>query len=269
MLPRFGAHTYSFTLRESVLCTLPRLADLGFTSFELMAHPGHLWPAELTAADRSRLCRMVDELGGEIVALNMPNVDINIAATTDEMRRHTLALLSDLVRLAGDLGASGVIMGPGKANPLLPAPRDQLVSYFRDGLEQLSKLAATHGTEIWIENMPFSYVTDARGVIALLDGFGDSSIGAVFDFANAYFVGEGFADGLESMRARLRLVHVSDTHRNVFEHAALGAGTMPIGPIPALLAATGYAGPVMLEVVSREPETDLVESRRRLESLSW
>jgi sugar phosphate isomerase/epimerase len=71
------------------------------------------------------------------------------------------------------------------------------------------------------------------------------------------------------MRARLRLVHVSDTHRNVFEHAALGAGTMPIGPIPALLAATGYAGPVMLEVVSREPETDLVESRRRLESLSW
>jgi hypothetical protein len=44
---------------------------------------------------------------------------------------------------------------------------------------------------------------------------------------------------------------------------------MPIGPIPALLAATGYAGPVMLEVVSREPETDLVESRRRLESLSW
>jgi L-ribulose-5-phosphate 3-epimerase len=82
MAPRFGAHTYSFTLRESVLRTVPRLADLGFNCFELMAHPGHLWPAELTAADRIQLRQTVQEVGGEIAALNMPNIDLNIAATT-------------------------------------------------------------------------------------------------------------------------------------------------------------------------------------------
>jgi sugar phosphate isomerase/epimerase len=269
MRPRFAAHTYSFTLRESVLSTLPRLADLGFTCFELMAHPGHLWPAELTASDRERLRQTVQELGGEIVALNMPNVDINIAATTPEMRRHTLTLLSDLVRLAGDLGASGVIMGPGKANPLLPAPRGQLLSYFLDGLERLSKLAKTHATEIWVENMPFSYLADARGVVEALDEFGDDTVGAVFDFANAYFIGEDFEKGLRSMRPRLKLVHVSDTHREVFEHVTVGAGTMPIDPIPNVLAEAGYDGPVMLEIVSQRPEDDLVASRGRLESLPW
>ena len=269
MPPRLGAHTYSFTLREDVLRTLPRLADLGFTCFELMAHPGHLWPAELSASHRTQLRQMVDELGGEIVALNMPNVDINIAATTVEMRRHTLGLLSDLVRLAGDVGARGVVMGPGKANPLFPAPRDRLLSYFLAGLDELSRLARTHGTEIWIENMPFSYLPGAREVMEVLDEFGDGMVGAVFDFANAYFIGEDLEDGLASMKSRLRLVHVSDTHREMFEHAVLGAGTMPIDPIPNLLARARYHGPVMLEILSQDPERDLVESRRRLASLAW
>jgi sugar phosphate isomerase/epimerase len=269
MAPQFGAHTYSFTLRESVQRTLPRLADLGFTSFEIMAHPGHLWPAELTASDRAELWHIVETLGSEIAALNMPNVDLNIAATTGEMRRHTLALLGDLVRLAGDLGAPGVIMGPGKPNPLFPAPRDELLSYFLDGLAQLSRLAKAHGTAIWVENMPFSFLPDARGVTEVLEDFGDGSVGAVFDFTNAYFIGEDLRDGLACMSPRLKLVHVSDTGRKVFEHAVLGSGTMPIDPIPKLLAEVGYGGPVMLEIVTQDPETDLVESRRRLASLAW
>jgi sugar phosphate isomerase/epimerase len=269
MLPRFGAHTYSFTLRESALHTVPRLVDLGFTCFELMAHPGHLWPAELTASDRVRLRQSVEQVGGEIVALNMPNVDLNIAATTAEMRHHTRGLLADLVRLAGDLGVPGVIMGPGKANPLLPAPRHELLSYFLDGLAELSRLAKTHGTAIWVENMPFSFLPDARGVVEVLDRFGDDTVGTVFDFTNAYFVGEDLEDGLACMSPRLKLVHVSDTGREVFEHAVLGSGTMPIEPIPALLAKAGYKGPVMLEIVSQDPEHGLVESRRRLASLAW
>jgi sugar phosphate isomerase/epimerase len=160
-------------------------------------------------------------------------------------------------------------MGPGKANPLLPSSRDELLSYFLDGLEQLSGLAKTHGTEIWVENMPFSYLPDARGVVEVLDEFGDLTVGAVFDFTNAYFIGEDLQDGLTCMSPRLKLVHVSDTGREVFEHAVLGSGTMPIEPIPALLAKTGYEGPVMLEIVSKDPEIDLVESRRRLASLAW
>jgi L-ribulose-5-phosphate 3-epimerase len=269
MVPRFGAHTYSFTLREGVLRTLPRLAHLGFTCFEIMAHPGHLWPAELTGSDRAKLRQTVQTIGGEIAALNMPNVDLNIAATTAEMRRHTLSLLSDLARLAGDVGAPGVIMGPGKPNPLLPAPREELLSHFLEGLDQLSRLAKTHGTAIWVENMPFSFLPDARGVAEVLDDFGDETVGAVFDLANAYFIGEDLQDGLACMRPRLRLVHVSDTGRKVFEHAVLGSGTMPIEPIPTLLAEAGYEGPVMLEIVSQNAENDLVESRDRLAALAW
>jgi sugar phosphate isomerase/epimerase len=265
---RFGAHTYSYTLRESASRTLPRLVELGFTCFELMAHPGHMWPEELTASDRTELRRTVQRLGSEIAALNMPNVDLNIAATTAEMRRHTRGLLAGLVRLAGDLEAPGVIIGPGKSNPLLPAPRDELIAHFLDGLEELSTLARAHGTAIWVENMPFSFLPETHAVIDVLDQFGDSTIGVVFDFANAHFIGEDLRDGLACMRLRLRLVHASDTGRRLYEHAVLGSGTMPIEPIPALLAEAGYKGPLMLEIVSPNPDEDLVESRRRLASLA-
>src|SRR5664279_4496881 len=83
-------------------------------------HPGHLWPAELSAEQRSALRRMMDRRGLQLTALNMPNIDINVAGAAAEMRAYSLNLLTETVRLAGELGARGVVIGPGKANPLFP-----------------------------------------------------------------------------------------------------------------------------------------------------
>ena len=57
----FGCNTYSYMRSHSAAACLERLADRGFQEFELMVHPGHLWPAELSAEQRRALRRCTVE----------------------------------------------------------------------------------------------------------------------------------------------------------------------------------------------------------------
>ena len=85
---------------------------------------GHVCRATQRAAPIDRRARIA------ATALNLPNIDINLASTTPEMRAYTLNILAETVRLAGELGARGVIISPGKASPLFPAPEKSRSAIF-------------------------------------------------------------------------------------------------------------------------------------------
>ena len=138
----FGCNTYAYMMSESAETTMARLADVGFREFELMIYPGHIWPAELPADKRRALRGLIERRKLELTALNLPNIDINIASTVPEMRRYSVDLLTETVRLAGELGARGVIMSPGKASPLFPASEEELTGHFFAALDRLAPIAA-------------------------------------------------------------------------------------------------------------------------------
>src|SRR5665811_1003363 len=123
-----------------------------------MVYPGHLWPADLSAEQRRALRRQFEACGIRLTTLNMPNIDINIAGAAAEMRAYSLNLVAETVRLAGELGAPGVVIGPGKANPLFPAPAAELIGHFFAALDRLCLVAAASGTALWVENMPFAFL---------------------------------------------------------------------------------------------------------------
>src|SRR5664280_1391886 len=105
----FGCNTYAYMMSEPAESCLARLSDIGFQEFEMMVHPVHLWPADLSPGQRVALRQLIDRRGLQLTTLNLPNIDINIASTTREMRSYTLNLITETVRLAGELGARGVI----------------------------------------------------------------------------------------------------------------------------------------------------------------
>jgi sugar phosphate isomerase/epimerase len=266
---QFGCNTYSYMRSLPAAECVARLADLGFREFELMVHPGHLWPAELTAAQRGGLRRQMEQPGVRLVALNMPNIDINVAAASAEMRAYSLGLLTETVRLAGELGAAGVVIGPGKANPLFPADANELMGHFHAALDRLCPVAETAGTALWVENMPFAFLPAIGPLMEALDRYGNDAVRVVYDIANAHFIAEDFAAGLMRCRDRLALVHLSDTGRQVYRHDPVGEGTVPFDRVPPALAAVGYAGRPMLEIVSRDPDRDILASADRLVRLGF
>src|SRR3979490_1993145 len=170
----------------------------------------------------------------------MPNVDMNIAAAAEEMRSYTLDLLVQFVRCAGELGAGGIIVGPGKANPLFPMPRERMVSHFYRALDVLAPLARQAGTKLFIENMPFAFLPDAEALMTIVDGYGDDSIRVIYDVANAHFIGESPTQGLRRVRDRLSLVHFSDTTRQSYKHDPLGCGDVPLAGIASVMKGIGY-----------------------------
>lgn len=265
----FGCNTYAYMMTHDAEACLAQVADLGFVEFEFMVHPGHLWPAEMTAGKRAALRRALDQRGLQLTTINLPNIDINIASTTPEMRAYTFDLLEATVRLAGDLGASGVVMSPGKASPLLPAAPDVLRGYFFAALDRLAPVAKSAGTALWIENVTVSYLPRIDGIMEALKAYGDDDIRIVYDIANAYFVSEDFAEGLKTCRERLALVHLSDTTRDVYRHDPVGAGSVPFAEVPAAMVAVGYRARPTLEIISRDADRDIVASADRLAALGF
>jgi L-ribulose-5-phosphate 3-epimerase len=265
----FAVNSYSYTLREPARDCVRRLAGRGFREFELMMYPGHLWPGELPAAER-RSFR--DQLSGEGLTLrtiNMPNVDLNIAAATVEMRQMTLGLLRHFIALAGDLGAHAVVLGPGKPNPLMPMPRAHMLEHFHCALRELVPFAASCGTAIVVENMPFAFLPRIDELLATLDDHGDPSVGVVYDVANGHFVKEDIGASLRLCSRRLKVVHVSDTNQAVYRHDAVGLGTVDFAVVPPVLREIGFVHRPVLEIIDADPDTSLEHSVHRLQELGW
>ncbi len=265
----FGCNTYSYTQSHTAADCLTHLAHQGFREFELMMYPGHLWPADTDAAARKSLRRLIESLGARLITLNMPNIDMNIAAAAAEMRQHTLRLLKGIVELAGDLGAPGVVIGTGKSNPLFAAPREQLTGYFFAALDELAPLAKRSGTALWVENMPFAFLPGIDELMAALDRYGNPDIGIVWDAANSHFVKEGMAQSLRACRDRLKLVHLSDTNQKVYKHDAVGLGDVPFADIPPVLAEIGHRGRAMLEIISHAADRDIAASAGKLATMGF
>lgn len=260
----FGCNTYSYSLSRPADECLAHLVSLGFSEFEVMMVPSHLWPPVITLAARKALRRRIDKLGASVVALNMPNVDMNVAGLAPEMRRYTLDLLNGIVELAGDLGVPGVVIGPGKANPLFPASKDRLIDYFFTALDELCPRADKAGTELWVENMPFAFLPKIGELMDVLDRYGNPRIGIVWDAANSHFAHENLGESLRRCRDRLKLVHLSDTNRWQYRHDAVGLGTVPFAEIPPVLAEIGYDRRAILEVISHDADRDILASAQRL-----
>ncbi len=260
----FGMNSYSYTIDHTAETFLTKLAGRGYREFELMVYPGHMWPKAMTAADRKALRSHAEKLGARIVTLNMPNIDVNIAAASEDMRALCLDHLERIIGLAGDLGTPGVVIGPGKANPLLPMPRDQLTGHFFRALERLVPLAKKAGTRLLVENMPFAFLPRIGDLMAALDKFGSDDIGVVYDVANGHFIEEDIAQGLRIAKPRLALVHLSDTGQQVYRHDPVGLGTVAFAVVPPVLDEIGHRHLPVLEIIAADADAQIADSARRL-----
>jgi sugar phosphate isomerase/epimerase len=265
---RFAINTYAYTQTMSAADCVRTLADRGVKAVELMLYPGHLWIADGAESLRG-LRRALEQAGVTLLSLNSPNIDLNIAAATDEMRSYSLGLNREYLRLASELGAEGLILGPGKPNPLFPLPRPTLEGHFFRALDTLLPLAERGRVELWAENMPFAFLPDAESLMASLDRYGADAVKVCYDAANAHFIGEGPVAGLARVAPRLRLIHLSDTGRQVYRHDAVGLGDLDFPGLAPAIRAAGLPRPPVLEIVSHDADRDIGRSIAALSTLAF
>ncbi|MDP6566309.1 MAG: sugar phosphate isomerase/epimerase family protein [Alphaproteobacteria bacterium] len=265
----FAVNTYAYTFSHSASDCIETFSGSGATGLEVMMYPGHAWPDDLDAGARRALKQKSRDAGLPLITLNMPNIDINIAAAAPGMRSYSIETLCRIIALAGDLEVPGVVVGPGKHNPLMPAPIEVLLGHFHRAMETLVPAAQAAGTRLLVENMPFAFLPGAKELMASLEPYAIEDAGVVYDIANAHFVGEDLGEGFRGVAPRLSLVHVSDTPREVYLHAPVGQGSVPFADGAAASRAVGYDGPVMLEIICDNPDREIPASAAALREMGW
>lgn len=264
-----GAATYGYLYRTTLDEALADIAELGFRSVEITASPPHLWPQGADAYERLRLARRLRTLGLTVASVNPTYLDLNLVSLHPGVRRETLRELTACIELAHDLGGALVVVIAGRRHTLLPSPLADAKAVLKQGLEGLLKRAASLQVPLGLEAAPSLFLERAADVMAVITEMADPGLSAVFDSANT-FAAEEPAQAWRLAQGHVGLMHLSDTTRERWTHGAVGTGAIAFPALAAALAASGYSGPSVLEVVDGEdPAGSLARSAQALAPLGW
>ena len=264
----YAVDTYSFTRSHTAHSCLERLADLGYRRFEIMLVPGHFWPTLDGRAGRRQIESIVARNSLQIVALNQPNLDVNLASTVPEMRQHSCTVVANAIEVAASWNAKGVVINPGKSNPVFPAPMPTLTDAFRRSLDIVVPAAEKASVDLIVKNHPLSFLYGAADLRSFFDAYGWNQVGIGYDFANGHFGGEEPEAVLE-LREHLSFLYAADTSVDEFKHAQVATGAVPFEKIAAMLRRASICVPTILEIVAADPLAAIDASVAHLDKIQW
>ena len=264
-----GANTFSYIYKRGMLDCVQHLGKLGYHEFEILVAQPHFWATDLSAEERRDIPKRLADDGLHITSVNIPGIDNNIVSATREMRAFTVDVLSNLIDVCGDWHIPYCILVPGRTMPLWPIPKDQLTEWFIEGMTTLAKRASNQGVTMLIENVPNTWIPRAEDIMMALDALGRNDVGVIYDVANAPFAGEDPCAGVQIVKERLKLVHLSDTYKNVWRHDPIGMGDVAFAKFNETLRDIGYDGISMLELITDDPDFYFVDSRNKLGEMGW
>ncbi|WP_233809456.1 sugar phosphate isomerase/epimerase family protein [Paraburkholderia sp. HP33-1] len=264
-----GVNTYGYIWSTPAQQCVLRLGELGYREFELVLNPPHLALEEFPSGERAKLRSTMAAVGLSVRSLNVPSLDHNLASPMRRMRRYSIDLFLDAIDLAADLGATDLVVVPGRMSPLfapLPAQRD---AWMRESLDALLPHAQRRGVTLALENVPFASFPDAHTLGAFVSSYGSDSLGVCYDVANAHFIGESPGAGLRQLGELVRLVHLSDTRRDAWRHDEVGLGDVPFAQVHDALTDIHFEGACMLEIIAAAPEGAILRSHRALTAFGF
>ncbi|WP_460071191.1 sugar phosphate isomerase/epimerase family protein [Streptomyces sp. YKOK-I1] len=266
----FGTNGFAHHRLDDVLTVL---ADLGYDSVGLTLDHAHLDPFAADLPRRvGRLATRLDRLGLAVM------VETGAPYLLDPWRGHVptlmcapgaerrLDLLARAVRVAADLGAPAVQLASGPAPE--GVPEEEAWKRLTAGCEEALEVAREHGVALGFEPEPYMFVDTVQRVLELRHRLGDpESFGVTLDIGHAHCVEEAsLLDCVAAAAPHLVNVQIEDMRRGVHRHLELGTGEIDFPPVLAALKASGYHGPVSVEIQGASLDAPRV-ARRSLEFL--
>lgn len=263
-----GVNTMSFMWRASAQSALETLAREGYQRFEVMAQTPHFDPM-MSASDAKSFGRFLKDAGLHVETVNLPSLDLNMAAASPEMRAYSVDVYERLVTIAATIGAEAIIVVTGRVNPLISPARADLEGWFGESFSRVLRAAQGAGVRLLLENIPIGVFPTAPEIAAFASRFPSSHVGICYDIANAHYIGEDVVRCVHEVRDRLGIVHLSDTHRDRWRHDPVGQGSCDFEGFGRALDDTGYTGTSMLEIVAEQAVEQIVASHHRVAKWGW
>jgi sugar phosphate isomerase/epimerase len=176
-------------------------------------------------------------------------------------------LLGDIMA-AAQLGAAMVRITAGQAHPGIP--RNQGIRWVLDCFHRVAGRARNFGVKLVYENhskpgvwqyKDFSHPADV--FLEIADGISDTSIGILYDTANALAAGDDPLWLLGKVRNRVTCVHAADTGtKGELNPVLVGTGIVPFRELFRSLRQGGFDGTISIEEASRQGQAGLQQAVR-------
>jgi sugar phosphate isomerase/epimerase len=255
-----GGSTFSFMWSAPALSAMRQMRELGLNDFDVILVPGHCWPGELSAADRTQLAAALRADGTRIESLNLPALDQNLASCVPEIRAYAVDLYAQVLQLSADLGGRAVVAVPGRVSALFPPPQAASEGWLAESLAALLEVAERLDQQLYIESHPQTPIPTVDLIERFLAGIEHPRLKVAYDVSNAEFVAENQVDALRRLAPRLGQVHLSDGTKTRWRHDRVGLGTVDFPAILRTLDEIGFRGVSVLEIISRAPLEDIAAS---------
>jgi sugar phosphate isomerase/epimerase len=232
-----------FTIEERIEVA----AQTGFTGVGLLH-------ADLLAIEAD-LC--LPRLGARLAALGLKYVEVECLVdwfATGPARAASDRRRTDLLRAADALGARHIKVNGDLEGRRLPL--EKLAAEFA----QLCREAAQVGAMVAIEFMPFSGVPDIAAALELVNAAGEPNGKLLVDTWHVGRAGISYAELAAVPGELIAHVEIDDAHAepvgdlwtDTIHHRLLpGEGDLDVVGFLSAIRATGYEGPIGVEVISR------------------
>lgn len=261
-----AAHTFGFVAGYDPIAAIVELAGLGVKAVQLMASPPHYDPWLADAPRDAAIRRALQHHDLPLLAVDLASSDINLASTAPAVVAFAVDAYERLIARAVALGASHICIGSGRRHALMSASQALPSPAFREAFRHIRATGQRKGITLLLENHPQGLLASAAAMMRFLDDEGYDEIGIIYDVANAFAIDEDPPSGLDLVKRRLAIVHLSDSPKGGWRHDPIGTGNIAFDAIAARLKEIGFTGPVVMEILSPDPVGDLARGRVLLEA---
>ena len=129
-----GASTWTYLQTCSLETALRRLKGLGYSRFDVLTIPPHLWPYDIDIAQRRALRDLLVSEGLSFDSLNLPSTDQNLCSVTPQMREYSVQQFLDTQMHRFDGMISGDPMQAATKLLAATVQREALVLTYNDVL---------------------------------------------------------------------------------------------------------------------------------------
>jgi sugar phosphate isomerase/epimerase len=249
MALELGVTTYGYLYRRTLEGALRAVAAAGYALVEISTTPPHIYTPATGAFERKALRRLLQSLGLRCVSVNA--AEMNLISPSPALREVAVKEYEATIELAADLEVEIVVVGPGRLNPLIPAPQDDAIALLKQQLGRLLSIARRLDVRLALETFPFGFMPTGAAVKAVVDDLGDRSLGIAYDCANV-LAHEDPAEGVRAVADRLMIAHLSDAWKHRFAHTSVGRGEVNFKAYADALRRAGFVGPSIYELVDGE-----------------
>ena len=181
----------------------------------------------------------------------------NIASLEKDVRNNTVAMHTEYIKRAGDIGIRNFVIHPS-AEPNRDEDRAEMLEYASEALAFLADTAQKEGGVIAVENLPRTCLGRDSGEIKKLISKNDD-LRVCFD--TNHLLTEPAKDFIKDIGEKIITTHFSDYDFKDEKHWLPGEGNINWRELTEELEKAGYEGPILYEVRLLPPENGSIKRR--------